>query len=378
MRDQGRYKLSNGDIAIRLDLIAKVHGLERAEAYFETISENSRGYRVYGALLHCHAHSKQLEKAEAIMQTIKGKGFVKDALPYNVMLGLYSRLHKYEQMDALMNEMEEKGIRFTIFTFNTRLQAYATCSDIDGVEKLFKKMEADPHIKIDFHACLLVGNVYIKSGLIDKGLTMLRKSEQLIGENSRRLAYECLLTSFAAAGSKADVFRVWHLYKQNLKSYNSGYISVISSLVKLDDLESAETICEEWYLGADLFDIRIPNLMIRAFSKKGYWEKAEAYLGKIMEKGVKPNAIAWDHMAFGYSVSGQVMKAVESIKKSISTRKPGRVPDLDTVATCLKNLIGQGDKEVAEELLKAISEQCHLPRGGYDKLASCITDENSN
>ncbi|XP_065855311.1 pentatricopeptide repeat-containing protein At2g20710, mitochondrial-like [Euphorbia lathyris] len=376
MTGQGGFRLSGSDVAVQLDLIVKVHGLEKAEAYFNTISESSRDYQVYGALLNCYAYANQLEKAETIMQNLKDMGFLKTALPYNVMLGLYSRMGRYEKMDALMQEMEEKGIECDTFTFNIRLQAYVACSDFDGMEKLLTKMEADPHIKIGFHSYLVAGNGYLLSGLTDKSLKLLRKSEQLISDKSRKFAYECLLTSYAAAGSKAEVYRVWNLYKQMGKFFNAGYISMIGSLVKLDDLDSAEKIWEEWDSGMELFDIRIPNLMISAYSRKGDWEKAEAYVKKIIEKGEEPNVISWDHLAAGYLRGGQITKGVESIKKAISTCKPGRTPRLHTLATCLNELKDQGDKEAAEELLKMINEQCHLSTFAYDRLSSCINDED--
>ncbi|XP_065855233.1 pentatricopeptide repeat-containing protein At2g20710, mitochondrial-like isoform X2 [Euphorbia lathyris] len=368
------FRLSVSEVAVRLELIGKVHGLEKVEAYFDSISESSRGYQVYGALLNCYAKTKQLEKAEAVMQNLKDMGFV-NTLSYNVMLGLYSRMGRHKKIDVLVQEMEKRGIEWDMFTFNIRLQAYVACSDFDGMEKLLTNMEADPHIKIDFHSYLVAGNGYLKSGLSDKSLKLFRKSEQLISHNLRTFAYECLLTSYAATGSKADVYRTWNLYKQMGKFSNDGYITMIISLVKLDDLDSAENIWNEWYSGMDIFDIRMPNLMISAYSEKGDWEKAEACLNKITEKGNEPNAISWDHLAVGYLHGGQITKAVESIKKAISTRKPGRLPRLHTLATCLKKLKGQGDKEAAEELFKMINEQCHLTTFAYDRLSSCINDE---
>ncbi|KAM3697407.1 hypothetical protein ACJW31_06G109800 [Castanea mollissima] len=43
--DQRHDDLSPGDIAIRLDLISKVHGLEEAEKYFDSIPNTLRVYQ---------------------------------------------------------------------------------------------------------------------------------------------------------------------------------------------------------------------------------------------------------------------------------------------------------------------------------------------
>ncbi|KAJ9177028.1 hypothetical protein P3X46_012283 [Hevea brasiliensis] len=375
MSDQRAYNLSPGDVAIQLDLITKVYGLDEAERYFHSIPDTSRGHQVYGSLLNCYAHKKCLEKAEGIMQKMKELQFVKNPLAYNVMLNLYSQMGKYEKLDILMEEMEEKGINCDMFTFNVRLNAYAASSDIEGMEKLLMKMEADPVINMDFHSYVTAANGYLKAGLIEKALMLLKRSEQLIKGKSKWLPLEMLLTLYAAAGNKDEVYRVWNLYKNNGRFLNSGYSCMISSLAKLDDLDGAERIWEEWDSGKQLFDIRIANLMIGAYSKRGLLEKAEACINKIIENGMEPDAITWDHLATGYRASGQMKKAVEAIKKAISTTKRGWKPSL-TLASFLEYLKGKGDIEAVEDLLKMVKEHCHFSAGATAKLSSFISKEN--
>ncbi|KDP24137.1 hypothetical protein JCGZ_25794 [Jatropha curcas] len=376
MTDQRCFILSPGDVAIQLDLITKVYGFEEAEKYFSSIPENSRGYQAYGALLNCYAHTKRLEKAEAVMEKMKELGFVKNALPYNIMLGLYSQMGKYEKLDGLMQEMQEKGIGCDLYTFNIRLNAYVASSDIEEMEKLLMKIEADPLINIDFHCYTTAANGYLKAGLIEKALTMLKRSEQLISGNPKRSDYEVLLTFYAAAGNKAEVYRIWNLYKKNGGFFNLGYQRMINSLVKLDDIAGAERIWEEWYAWKMFFDIRIPNLMIEAYCKKGLLEKAEALINKIIESGIEPDGVSWNHMAAGYYEGGQMSEAIEAIKKAISQSKPGRKASFHNVEVCLKYLNGQGDVEAAEELLKMIKENGCYSAGVYDKLLDCVNKEN--
>ncbi|KAF2283445.1 hypothetical protein GH714_006659 [Hevea brasiliensis] len=329
MSDQRAYNLSPGDVAIQLDLITKVYGLDEAERYFHSIPDTSRGHQVYGSLLNCYAHKKCLEKAEGIMQKMKELQFVKNPLAYNVMLNLYSQM---------------------------------ASSDIEGMEKLLMKMEADPVINMDFHSYVTAANGYLKAGLIEKALMLLKRSEQLIKGKSKWLPLEMLLTLYAAAGNKDEVYRVWNLYKNNGRFLNSGYSCMISSLVKLDDLDGAERIWEEWDSGKQLFDIRIANLMIGAYSKRGLLEKAEACINKIIENGMEPDAITWDHLATGYRASGQMKKAGEAIKKAISTTKRGWKPSL-TLSSFLEYLKGKGDIEAVEDLLKMVKEHCHFSAG---------------
>ncbi|XP_020535876.1 pentatricopeptide repeat-containing protein At2g20710, mitochondrial isoform X2 [Jatropha curcas] len=375
MNDGLCFDLSPGDAAVQLDLISKVYGIEEAEKYFSGIPENSISYVVYCALLNCYVHPKHLEKAEALIEKMNELGFIKSSPSYNLILNLYSRMGKYEKLDGLLQEMQEKGITSDLFTVTILLNAYVASSDIEKMEKLLMKIEAEAHISMDFISYAVAANGYLKAGLIEKALTMLRKSEQqLININSKRFAYNTLLTLYAAARSKTEVYRIWDLYK-NEGFFNEGYIRMIGSLVKLDDMAGAERIWEEWDVGKISFDIRIPHFMIKAYCKKGLWEKAEAVINKIIENGMEPNVTAWDCVAAGYYRVGQMAKAVEAIKKAVSVSKPGKEPRFYNVQACLVYLKGQGDVEAAKELLKMIKETRCYSADAYDKLLSCIEEE---
>ncbi|KAH7844984.1 hypothetical protein Vadar_033879 [Vaccinium darrowii] len=177
MSEKISLDLSPGEAAGRLDLISKVPGLEQAEKYLSNIPVTLVGVPVYGALLNCFAHARNLEKTEAIMQKMRELGFAKRGLPYNVMLKLYSDMGNLEKLDSLTQEMEEKGITWDKFTYNTRLNAYANASDLGGMEKLLMKMEADPEVTIDWKAYVVVANGYLRAGAVEKASSMLKESE---------------------------------------------------------------------------------------------------------------------------------------------------------------------------------------------------------
>ncbi|XP_065873904.1 pentatricopeptide repeat-containing protein At2g20710, mitochondrial-like isoform X2 [Euphorbia lathyris] len=363
MIEENRYKLSAGDAAIRLNLISRVHGLEEAEKHFNSISASLSDNRIYGSLLSCYVNAKQVEKAEAMMQKMKDMGFIRNQYAYTEMLNLYSQLGEHEKFEALVKEMEEKGIECNKITYTIRLNAYVDCSDIEGMETLLMKMEVDPLVKMDFDAYSLAANGYLKAGLLDKTLSMLKKSEQLIRHDSRKSSYELLLKQYASVGKKADVYRIWQRYKPMGRQFNTGYVRMISSLLQLDDLDGAEMIWLEWESKNTHFDIRIPNLMIKAYAEKGSLEKAEACVEKIVKREKEPNAISWDNLAVGYLQCSQMTKAVETIKKAILTSKPGWIPRIDTLKKCLEYLRSSGDEEAADELLKLMNEQSRFETG---------------
>ncbi|GFZ12921.1 tetratricopeptide repeat (TPR)-like superfamily protein [Actinidia rufa] len=341
MSNKRYLDLSPGDVAVRLDLISKVHGLEQAEKYFSNIPITFRGLRVIGALLNCYAHARSLEKAEATMQKLRELGFVLTPLPYNVMLKLYADMGKREKLDPLMQEMEKEGITCDKFTFNIRLNAYSTDSDIEGMEKLLMKMEADPAVNMDWHAYIVAANGYLRAGVVEKALEMLKKSEQLVAGKTSRFAYEVLLTLYASIGKKIEVYRIWDLYKKTRKVYNMSYLSMISALVKLDDLDGAEMI---WKSGKPR-----RNILIFAFQTCG---------------------TIWQHLASGYQEDDQMEKAAETMKKAILASHQGWKPNLATLATCLEYLKGKGSTQVAEELIKLLQENGSIPKEVCDRLVN--------
>ncbi|XVE92770.1 hypothetical protein REPUB_Repub01dG0128100 [Reevesia pubescens] len=378
MSEEMNYDISIGDIAVRLDLISKVHGVDEAEKYFDNLPDTMRTFQVYGALLNCYAHYKCLEKAEATMQIMRESGFPINAVSYNVMLNLYRQLGKIDKLDVLLQEMTENGVKHDSFTNNIRLNAYVSSSDIGGMEKFLTKMENDVEISIDWHAYVVAANAYFKANLTEKSLQMLNRAEQLVTGKTRRHAYEVFLTLYTNLGRKDEVFRIWKLYGNMGKFLNSGYLCMISSLIKLDDLDGAEKILAEWESGYTLYDARIPNVMISAYCKRGFIEKAEAYTNRLIERGVikEPDAFTLNSLATGYQIDGQMTKAVETLKKAIEASILGWKPNTVTLAACLEFLKGENNIEAAEELLELLRVRGHFSTDVYDRLIMNIRDRN--
>uniref|UniRef100_A0A2P2JQH8 Uncharacterized protein MANES_12G084500 n=1 Tax=Rhizophora mucronata TaxID=61149 RepID=A0A2P2JQH8_RHIMU len=374
MIDQKAYNPSTGDFAVQLDLILRIHGIEHTEKYFNRIPESLRTFQIYGPLLHSCAGHRGLEKAEATMQKIRDLGFLKGPVSYNIMLKLCSQMRKYEELSSVVQEMEEKCIGWDTITYNNRLHAYAATSNVEKMEKLLMKIEADRSFSMDWHAYAVVAHCYLKGGLIEKAQSMLKKSEQLMrGKSGKpaKIGCEHLLSLYAAVGKKDEVYRIWNWYKSLGRFFNSSYLSMMSALVKLDDLTGAEKIWKEWESGRSSFDIRIPNLMISAYSRKGLWPKAEEHLNKIIESGMEPQATTWDRLATGYYLGDQMEKAVQTIKKAIFSSKKPQWTNVNTLAACLEYLRRKGNVEVAEELSKVVIEHFSFSPSIRNKLMGC-------
>ncbi|XP_039069564.1 pentatricopeptide repeat-containing protein At2g20710, mitochondrial-like [Hibiscus syriacus] len=148
MSEEMKYNTSVGDMAVRLDF-SKVHGMDQAEKYFNSLPEAMRTFQVHGALLNCYGNHKCLEKAGDTFRIMRESKLPNFAVSYNVMLNLYNHLGKHDKLDSLMQEMACNGIKHNALTNNIRLNAYASSYDIEGMEKLLSRIENDVEISMD-------------------------------------------------------------------------------------------------------------------------------------------------------------------------------------------------------------------------------------
>lgn len=344
------FTVSPGHVAIQLDLTSKVFGLEQAEQFFNGLEDILKDSRVYSALLNCYAGAKSLERAEATMEKIR-EFDSRSSLPYNTMMSLYSKMGMHDKVDLIMREMESKGIDFSTVTYNVRLNVYADHSDLEGMEKLLMKIEADPLVSDKYRSYCIAAKGYIKAGASEKALAALKKAELRIESRQRRFAYGPLISLYATMQKRDEVCRVWNLLQKCGKLRYESYVYIIPALEKLDDLDGAKKILEEWEEENLSSDIRVPNLVIGAFCRKGDVGEAEVILKRVIEGGRKPYSKTWSLMALGYLKSGQMDEAVEMTKKACLAAFSGWKPDHATVAACLEHLKKKGDEKETQELL---------------------------
>ncbi|KAG4384532.1 hypothetical protein AAZX31_13G280300 [Glycine max] len=291
-----------------------------------------------------------------------------------MMLELYAKKGKYEKLDRLMQEMKEKDI-CNASTYTIRLNAYVVVTDIKGMEKLLMQMEADPVATVDWYTYMTAANGYRRVHNFEKVAEMLKKSEHLARGNTRRLAFESIQTMYAIIGNKDEVYRLWNMCTSLKKPNNSSYIRMLSSLAKLDEIDGAEKILEEWESKYANFDVRIPNLMISAYCKWGQFDKAEAYIRRLLDGGKQLDGRTWDRLACGYKAGNDMEKAVQAMKKAVSKNLGGRRPDPFTLVACVKYLKEKGDLDLALEILKLCIENSHISVTSYDGLSSYVHSE---
>ncbi|XP_076911200.1 pentatricopeptide repeat-containing protein At2g20710, mitochondrial-like [Bidens hawaiensis] len=359
MTNRNYLDKSPGNIAVHLDLISRVVGLEQAEKFFNTIPDAFKDFRVYGALLNCYTYKKSLEKAESTMEKMKQLGYM-TTHSYNSMLNLYSKTNSHDKLLKLVNEMQKTGARFHRPTYYIILSAY-TCFDIREMENFLGYMETDRDVILNWHAYIIAAKGYLKFSQNEKCLEMLKKTEQVVTGNSNAIVYLTLLTMYANLGEKDHVYRIWDLYKKKYRKLNDRlYHYMASSLVKLDDIEGAEKVLTEWESKTTSFDFWVVNVLVNGYSRKGDWKKAEEYVQRFVSMGKRPPKSTWDCLATAFWKSNEMEKAVDAMKKAVSCYDDRWSLNQVTLVACVKYLKEKGDVELAKEFagfVKEVSER---------------------
>ncbi|KAF8019561.1 hypothetical protein BT93_G0294 [Corymbia citriodora subsp. variegata] len=315
MNNRGeRFRLSASDAAIQLDLIAKVRGISSAEDFFLRLPDALKDRRIYGALLNAYVRARMKEEAESLIDKMREKGYAMHALPFNVMMTLYMNLKDYGKVDALVSEMMEKNIQLDMYSYNILLSSRGAQGSVEGMEQVFEQMKLDSMINPNWTTFSTMATMYIKMGQLEKAEDCLKKVESRITGRDR-IPYHYLISLYGTVGNKEETYRVWNTYKSVFPTIpNLGYHAMISSLVRIGDIEGAEKMYEEWLLVRTSFDPRIGNLLMNSYVKEGKLDKAEGILDQMVELGGKPNSSTWEILAEGHTRERRISEGFSCFK----------------------------------------------------------------
>ncbi|MQM14651.1 hypothetical protein Taro_047587 [Colocasia esculenta] len=372
MTSQGdRFNIYSSDIAIQLDLMSKVQGISYAEDCFARLTEAFKDKRTYGALLNSYMHAKLKEKAEVVFETMKEKDYVTDPLPFNVMMTLYMNVGEYEKVKSIIREMEERRIPLDIFSYNIWITTCATRGNTDEMEEVFEQMNSDRSINPNWTTYSTLATMYIRLGNIEKAKKCLKDAEfRMTGRD--RMSFNYLLGLYGLIGKKEEVYRIWDWYKASFPSIlNTGYHSMLTSLVKVRDMEGADTIFKEWISTTSNYDPKIWNIMTAWYVREGMVTKAQACLDDLLNLGGRPNSSSWEILAEGYVQAKQISMALRCIKEAASVERPSPKkwrPRPVTIANFLVLCAEQNDTASVEVLVNVLKKVGCLDSEEYKSL----------
>ncbi|KAK6804292.1 hypothetical protein RDI58_002076 [Solanum bulbocastanum] len=359
-----RFRLTTSDTAIQLDLIAKVHGISSAEEYFEKLPDTLKDKRIYGSLLNAFVRSRKKEQAESLLDKMRNRGYTDHALPFNVMMTLYMNLKDYDKVESVVSEMKEKKIPLDIYSYNIWLSSCGSQGSIEKMEKVLEQMNLDTDINPNWTTFSTMATMYIKLGQLKKAEDSLKSVESRITGRDR-IPYHYLISLYGSLGKKEEVLRIWKTYQSQFPNIpNLGYHSVISSLVRLDDIEGAEKIYDEWLPVKVHYDPRIGNLLLGYYVRNGFVDKASTFFDQMIGAGGKPNSMTCEILAEGHIRERRISEALSCLKDAVSTEgsKSWR-PKPATVSSILRLCEQEDDTQNKEALLEVL------------KQVGCLDDE---
>ncbi|XP_037453140.1 pentatricopeptide repeat-containing protein At4g01990, mitochondrial-like [Triticum dicoccoides] len=358
--------LTPGHQAVRLDLISKVHGIQAAEEYFWSLPDISKSLKTYSCLLNCYGNHGLAYKGLELYEKMKAKKIVPDKLVYNRLMKLYQKAGQPEKVLSTFEQMRESGISADKFTYFTLIESYITMNDLDAAEKVLEELQKVAPVHWSLYT--LMANNYIKLELFGKAEVALKNVEEVM-DKAELHPWVTLLSLHAHCGNSTEVKRIWESLKSTFKKcLNRSYLVMLQALRMLDDFESLQQIFQEWQSSHERYDMRIINIMIKAYLDKGMIDKAEAIRQSTMAQGRYDEGTVCIFAEF-YLDKSDVNAALEILgdaKNMVTAHK--WVPSKELVSRFLKHYEESKDVAGVESFLECLKSLECLDADTYDAV----------
>lgn len=348
------YHLTEVDVSIYLYLIYEVHGISKSEDYFMGLPESLKKKHVYRSLLRIYVRSGAREKSESVFEEMRKRGYAStSARAYNAMMDLYMKLKDFDKVECLVVEMVEKNI-LDVFSYNAWLRSCGLQGCAEKLELVFDRMRRDPNVIPNKKTYIAMASSFIEMGELEKAKVFLKRLERGIKD---RITYHYLISHYGNVGDKEAVHRVWNAYKSKFPYIpNTGYQCVISSLLRLDDIESAEKVFDLWMSVKTRHDPNIVNHLLVWYLKKGQLEKVESVFSSTVAAGGEPDTHTLDIMAQLHIKKGRKMEALSCFRDAAAAGGSSNWrPSNATVSSFIKLCEEEDDSKSKEELFEVLS-----------------------
>ncbi|KAG8065569.1 hypothetical protein GUJ93_ZPchr0004g39787 [Zizania palustris] len=130
---------------------------------------------------------------------------------------------------------------------------------------------------------------------------------------------------------------------------------VLSSLVRLGDIEGAELLYDEWASKSSSFDPKTMNILLAWYAREGFATKALQTLNRFVEKGGNPKPNTWEILATAYLKDDNLSEALSCMEKAAAITSASKWrPRPTNVESLLSNFKEKNDTESAERLMSVL------------------------
>ncbi|KAL8197951.1 hypothetical protein R6Q57_017945 [Mikania cordata] len=362
LESQESREFSERDYASRVDLIAKIRGLQKAEAYIDKIPDSFKGEIVYRTLLANCVLNNDIKKAEKVFNKMKDLNLPVTAFACNQLLLLYKRTDKKKIADVLLL-MEKENVKPSLFTYRLLIETKGMSNDIIGMEQVLETMKGEG-LEPDSRLQVVLARQYIYAGMKEKAKGVLKEMEgNNLNENRR--ACSSLLLIYALLGSEDDVKRVWEACENNPRLEES--MRAIEAFGKLKKVEEAEAIFNQMLTKWKKLSAKQYTCMLKVYASNKMLLKGKEIVKQMSESGCRLGPLTWDALVKLYIETGEIEKADLILNKA--SQQLNMKPLFATFMMILDHYAKNGDVHNAEKIFYKMRQTGYVSRyRQYDSL----------
>uniref|UniRef100_A0A5B7BFB6 Pentacotripeptide-repeat region of PRORP domain-containing protein n=1 Tax=Davidia involucrata TaxID=16924 RepID=A0A5B7BFB6_DAVIN len=350
-----QLEFTERDYASRVDLIAKVHSIQKAEKYIEKIPEPFRGEVVYRTLLANCVSPINMKKAELVFNKMRELELPITVFACDQMILLYKRLDKKKIADVILL-MEKENIKPSLFTYKLLIDTKGESNDIIGMEQLVKNMRAEG-IEPDIQIQTILARHYSSGGLKGKAEAVLKDIEEASLKGNRG-AHGVLLPLYASLGNADEVRRIWKVCELNPKINEC--MAAIEAWGELGRIEEAEAVFEKMLQTWKRLSSRHYSTLLNVFSHHKLVTKGKELVKRMGDSGCSVGPLTRDALVRLYVGAGEVEKADSILQEA--TQQNRKKPLFNSYMVVMDQYAKRGDVHNTEKLLFRMRQRGYTGR----------------
>ncbi|KAA8534621.1 hypothetical protein F0562_032120 [Nyssa sinensis] len=302
--------------------------------------------RTYNILISLHTKHDNIKMAANYFRKMKEAFLEPDVVSYRTLLYAFSIRHMIGEAEELISEMDEGGLKIDEFTQSALTRMYIEAGMLEKSWLWFKRFHLEGNMSSEcysanidafgerrhvleaekvFICCqegkklsVLAFNVMIKaygvSKRYDKACQLFDRME-IHDVVPDKCSYNSLIQMLASA----DLPHLALPYARKMQEARLGsdcilYCAVISSFVKLGQLDMAERVFTEMVAYNVQPDVVVYGVLINAFADIGGVKEALRYVDAMRDAGIPMNAVIYNSLIKLYTKVGYLKEAHETHK----------------------------------------------------------------
>ncbi|KAL8088796.1 hypothetical protein AgCh_038544 [Apium graveolens] len=338
--------------------------------------------RTYNILISLHTRHDNIELAADYFRKMKEASLEPDLVSYRTLLYAFSIRHMVGEAEELVSEMDNKGFEIDEFTQSALTRMYIEANMLDKSWVWFSRFHVEGNMtsecysaNIDafgerghileaekvFRCCqeknnptVLEFNVMIKAYGLNKRYTqacqLIDNMEGQHGIAPDKISYNSLIQMLANA-------ELPHIARSYLRKMQEAivvndcipYCAVISSYIRLNQLEEAVGVFREMIDSNVHPDVIVYGVLINAFADVGNVKEALGFVEAMREMGLPMNGVIYNSLIKLYTKVGCLKEAEEAYHMLLSSEMGADVYS----SNCMIDLYSERNMVVqAEEIFE--------------------------